>query len=333
MNSAIILSDYLEELKREIRALREQLAVLLQEKEELLSHICPQLQAQYAAVIGIYENRAHDLELQILELKRRIEIVQAAVNRAKTVSSDKVDEQIHKEYQAFHERVEEEREKSESAQKAQRAKAEKEQEYQKEWEQRYGKKDTYSSDGEAVNGPDGKKASEKEESEHRDQKNGNPSEKGAEEEKQKAPNAKELYRKIVKRLHPDVNPNATEREKELFRKATKAYQEGDIVTLQEICDEIFSGVNQEEDAENLTIEKLEEIRTLLRKQIQATAEEIRGIQNRTPYKYKELLEDPEKIRLVQEKIQEAISLYEKEVERLQKMYQAVCRQMREQAGE
>ena len=97
MNSAIILSDYLEELKREIRALREQLAVLLQEKEELLSHICPQLQAQYAAVIGIYENRAHDLELQILELKRRIEIVQAAVNRAKTVSSDKVDEQIHKE--------------------------------------------------------------------------------------------------------------------------------------------------------------------------------------------------------------------------------------------
>ena len=130
-----------------------------------------------------------------------------------------------------------------------------------------------------------------------------------------------------------MNPNATEREKELFRKATKAYQEGDIVTLQEICDEIFSGVNQEEDAENLTIEKLEEIRTLLRKQIQATAEEIRGIQNRTPYKYKELLEDPEKIRLVQEKIQEAISLYEKEVERLQKMYQAVCRQMREQAGE
>ena len=33
MNSAIILSDYLEGLKREIRALREQLAELLQERE------------------------------------------------------------------------------------------------------------------------------------------------------------------------------------------------------------------------------------------------------------------------------------------------------------
>lgn len=88
MSSAIILSDYLEELKREIRALREQLAELLQEREELLSHICPQLQAQYAAVIGVYENRAHYLELQILELKRRIEIVQAAINRANIVDED-----------------------------------------------------------------------------------------------------------------------------------------------------------------------------------------------------------------------------------------------------
>ena len=332
MNSAIILSDYLEGLKREIRALREQLAELLQEREELLSHICPQLQAQYAAVIGVYENRAHYLELQILELKRRIEIVQAAINRAKTISSDKVDEQIHKEYQTFHERVEQERRRAEKAQKAQQAKEEKEQEYQKAWEHKYGHTDMPPSDGESANGTDGKDTSEKTESEHdRDRNNDNTSEKETSEGKQKVPNAKDLYRKIVKRLHPDVNPNATEHEKELFRKATKAYQEGDIVTLQEIYNEIFSGVNQEENEGDVTIEKLEEIRRILRKQIQAMEEEIRGIQNRTPYKYKELLEDPEKIRLVQEKIQEAISLYEKEIERLQKLYREACRQMSEQA--
>lgn len=56
-----------------------------------------------------------------------------------------------------------------------------------------------------------------------------------------------------------MNPNATEREKELFRKATKAYQEGDLVTLQEIYDEIFTGASEEMEADDLTPERLQEI--------------------------------------------------------------------------
>ena len=48
------------------------------------------------------------------------------------------------------------------------------------------------------------------------------------------PSAKELYRKIVKKLHPDMNPDVTEHELELFHRATKAYEEGDIMTLQAI---------------------------------------------------------------------------------------------------
>lgn len=111
MSEEIVLSDYLEELRREIQSLREQLSVLLQEKEDLIYHVCPKLESRYASVIGVYENRAHYLELQILELKRRIEMMQAAINRAKTISMEQMEDQIRKEYQAFHDKVEEERKK------------------------------------------------------------------------------------------------------------------------------------------------------------------------------------------------------------------------------
>lgn len=294
MSEEIVLSDYLEELRREIRSLREQLSVLLQEKEDLIYHVCPKLESRYASVIGVYENRAHYLELQILELKRRIEMMQAAINRAKAISMEQMEDQIRKEYQAFHDKVEEERKKAEQDQKSQWEKEAKEQEFRKAWEEKYGK----SKSG------DNRKAGE-----------------------DKTPNLKDLYRKIVKRLHPDVNPNATEREKELFRKATKAYQEGDLVTLQEIYDEIFTGVSEEMEADDLTPERLQEIVRKLKEQIRAVQEEIRKIKNRVPYLYKKLLDDPEKIRLVQEKIMEAIALYESEINRLQGIMKDVQGQM------
>lgn len=298
MSEEIVLSDYLEELRREIRSLREQLSVLLQEKEDLIYHVCPKLESRYASVIGVYENRAHYLELQILELKRRIEMMQAAINRAKAISMEQMEDQIRKEYQAFHDKVEEERKKAEQDQKSQREKEAKEQEFRKAWEEKYGNK----ADGEESE--DNRKAGE-----------------------DKTPNLKDLYRKIVKRLHPDVNPNATEREKELFRKATKAYQEGDLVTLQEIYDEIFTGASEEMEADDLTPERLQEIVRKLKEQIRAVQEEIRKIKNRVPYLYKKLLDDPEKIRLVQEKIMEAIALYESEINRLQGIMKDVQGQM------
>lgn len=328
MSEEIVLSDYLEELRREIQSLREQLSVLLQEKEDLIYHVCPKLESRYASVIGVYENRAHYLELQILELKRRIEMMQAAINRAKTISMEQMEDQIRKEYQAFHDKVEEERKKAEQDQKSQREKEAKEQEFRKAWEEKYGKSKSGVPSEDADQGRQKEQdASDKSGDPFGDKADGEESGDSRKAGEDKTPNLKDLYRKIVKRLHPDVNPNATEREKELFRKATKAYQEGDLVTLQEIYDEIFTGASEEMEADDLTPERLQEIVRKLKEQICAVQEEIRKIKNRVPYLYKKLLDDPEKIRLVQEKIMEAIALYESEINRLQGIMEDVQSQM------
>ena len=73
MSGEIIVSDALEKMKEEIRILKTKLAELLQERDDLIYHICPELRAKYAAEIGDYQNRANYQELMILELKRRIE--------------------------------------------------------------------------------------------------------------------------------------------------------------------------------------------------------------------------------------------------------------------
>jgi len=45
---------------------------------------------------------------------------------------------------------------------------------------------------------------------------------------------KELYRLIVKKLHPDINPVQTEQEKDLWAKAQAAYKLSDLTTLNAI---------------------------------------------------------------------------------------------------
>lgn len=60
---------------------------------------------------------------------------------------------------------------------------------------------------------------------------------------------KKLYKNIVKKLHPDLNPEITDAQQELFYIATESYKDGDIITLQLI----FDIVNSEEMEEDVSL--------------------------------------------------------------------------------
>ena len=74
----------------------------------------------------------------ILELKRRIEIARAALNREQSISEEEVDEQIKKEYQEFHQKVDEEYQKSKKSQEEQAQKEEKRKFYEEQWKKQHG---------------------------------------------------------------------------------------------------------------------------------------------------------------------------------------------------
>lgn len=296
---------------------------MLQERDDLIYHICPELRAKYAAEIGDYQNRANYQELMILELKRRIEIAQAALNREQTISEEEVDKQIEEEYQEFHQKVDEAYQKSRKAQEDQAQREEKRKFYEEQWKSKYDErgeeeKAEENSEKKDFNAENTKNEQQEHETEDVGRK---PKEKPL-------PNAKELYRKIVKKLHPDMNPDITERELELFHRAAKAYEEGDVMTLQAIYDEIYE-LDSEMLSQEESMEILIRLREQLMEQIAKVIDELSTIKEQFPYTEKEFLDNPEVVKAKQDAIIQLIQEYEDEIIRLSKLLEEVNQKMEE----
>lgn len=102
---------------------------------------------------------------------------------------------------------------------------------------------------------------------------------------------KTLYKAIVKRLHPDLNPSITEGEKELFYNATESYKLGDLNTLRIIYDLTVKGEEEELSLPNDSLAKEVE---RLEKTVGTIREEIERIKSNPPYSLKIYLEDERK---------------------------------------
>ncbi len=102
---------------------------------------------------------------------------------------------------------------------------------------------------------------------------------------------KTLYKAIVKRLHPDLNPSITEGEKELFYNATESYKLGDLNTLRIIYDLTVKGEEEELSLPNDSLAKEAE---RLEKTVGTIREEIERIKSNPPYTLKIYLEDERK---------------------------------------
>ena len=101
---------------------------------------------------------------------------------------------------------------------------------------------------------------------------------------------KEIYKGLVKRLHPDLNPHYTEEDKRLFLITVKAYQIGDLPQLRALLALLNKEKPQEElpsDPEALLaeVEKLQEKKSTLEIRIAKRSESF-------PFDQKELLSSP-----------------------------------------
>lgn len=94
---------------------------------------------------------------------------------------------------------------------------------------------------------------------------------------------KKLYRKIVRILHPDINPDIFDREKELFYNAIESYKLGDLYSLQLIYDI---------DTENFLTGKslMDEVKRL-EELVRKIQENIELIKSQSPYNWKIYVED------------------------------------------
>lgn len=99
---------------------------------------------------------------------------------------------------------------------------------------------------------------------------------------------KRIYRKLIKKLHPDLNKENSEKNKNLLLKVTRAYENGDIETLKNL--EILTNeIIEKENVEMGELEELNESKARYEIIINNLIEEIKKIKESFPYNKKEFL--------------------------------------------
>ena len=98
-----------------------------------------------------------------------------------------------------------------------------------------------------------------------------------------------LFRTIVKRLHPDVNPSAGAREALLLKRAQEAYGSGDLDELKAIAVALDAGT---ESAPPQATASLEQERDRLLGVIADLRGKIDALEARSPYNLRDKLADP-----------------------------------------
>ena len=247
----IVLPEY-ESLKAETEKLRTELSMLLLERDELVFVICRNLETEYMLKLGGLEHQLYAKQCEAQRLKRKAELIQAALNRQKKPDFAKIDSLLDEEFAAYQEKLDEQVRKMNEALKHGSA--------------------------EVLSPEDTKEL-------------------------------KSLYRKIVKVLHPDLHPNISDAERQLFENAVTAYKNGDLLSIRAIYETIGDGSTSPDGAD--TMQALMKTKKYLEELTAVINEEIAGIKGRYPYTERDLLADDAKVEERKAQLRGALEQYQK----------------------
>ena len=279
-------------LRAQIRALRELLATLVQERDELVHVICRELEARYYRELGSLEAKVFRADGLVNYFRRRAEYLRAARNQDEKPDLEKVEQKLRKDLEEYQKVYEEFTRRAKEAE-AQRPK-------------RAGKSTSLAETktGEKASDPQGQENVEDEV----------PSEEAEAEDKilSEEDRLKRLYRRIVKAMHPDLHPEQDEATRTLFKRAIQAYKDGDLKTLQEI-DGMCADTEPEPGQDPL--QALQEEKQRLLDLVFRLRYEIRHIKTRFPYTKKKLLDDPELLAAEKKRLEQALFQLRQQAER------------------
>lgn len=247
--TSIIVSPEFEKIKQEVDILKTELSVMILKLDELRFVICKDIEMNYMLELGDLEFKVFKAECTYLRCKRKLEMIQAKLNRQETIDLDSIDKQLDKEFEKYMEEINKKLEELNEA--------------------IYRNGCRYLCDEESLE-------------------------------------LKKLYRYIVKRIHPDMNPGLSEQYRNLFFSAVTAYKDGDLKTIKLI----YRLIEDEDFDSNLTYYDYEDIKDNLEKNIEDVDDEIENIKSKYPYTLKDLIKNKKEVERRRESFKEQLSKYE-----------------------
>jgi len=266
MNDIIINPEY-DDLLSSVQQLETDLAELVYDRDRLLYHICPKLRTEYMLSIGKLEYAVFEYQCKILRIKRKIDIIQAFLNREQSYNIAEIEKQLDKEYQEYTEKLIEK---------------------QKEIENARANKSSY-----------GKLLTEEESTE-----------------------LKKLYTLIVKKLHPDINPNTTEEQHCQFVDAVNAYKNANLSELRIIY------LLLEKTSVTETVNSMDKLKTkkeLLINEKNYLINEIQKIKETFPYTIKDLLQDNDKLQHKIDELSKLLTDYQEQYDNIENRLQSMLK--------
>lgn len=133
---------------------------------------------------------------------------------------------------------------------------------------------------------------------------------------------KSLYKKLVKRLHPDLNPGQSDEEYVLFQKAVYAYQHSDARTLRRI--DMLTDKISKESSNKYEMKKLRY--KSLQKACEDMEREMTEIRQRFPFDKAAFLNDKQAVKLRQSELQASLEEYKEKYAELEQKLKEVLAQ-------
>ncbi|MDR1141190.1 MAG: hypothetical protein LBL62_05815 [Planctomycetaceae bacterium] len=115
---------------------------------------------------------------------------------------------------------------------------------------------------------------------------------------------KNLYRGIVKALHPDLHPGLSNKKLKLFHNAVEAYEHGNLEDIRIISSMVAEPIIPEEKSNGLALLMKEKER--LTKLLQSIKRKIDKIKSEYPYTMKPIVQSPEKTEARKSELKEQI---------------------------
>lgn len=106
-NSSIIIFPEYASLKAEVEKLKTELSMLLLERDELRLVVCKNIETAYILALGSLEYKAYEWHCKILRIKRKIDLIQAKINRQENIILSVIEDQLDEEFAEFQKRLDE----------------------------------------------------------------------------------------------------------------------------------------------------------------------------------------------------------------------------------